>query len=149
MRPSNYGGLYTIFVVIGVGSFVLLPVALEIGVEVTSSAESSSAIFWCGANILSVVFVEVSRPFVFHSPSTDPLNLIFPTPFRDNHDHSRSLSNRPRPPFKKGHERPSIRRQCQSTTKHEARTHFPSRDRHGSLFPTCIWARGQTSPKRS
>lgn len=65
VRPHNYAGLYPIFVLIGVGSFVLLPIALEIGVEVTSSAEASSAIFWCGANILSVVFVEVSPVLIF------------------------------------------------------------------------------------
>lgn len=60
VRSHNYAGLYIVFVFIGIGSFTLLPVALEIGVEVTSSAESSSAVFWCGANALTVVFVEVS-----------------------------------------------------------------------------------------
>ncbi|KAF9519223.1 hypothetical protein BS47DRAFT_1375143 [Hydnum rufescens UP504] len=59
VRPNNYGGLYPVFVVLGVGSFVLLPVALEIGCEVTSSPETSSAVFWCAANALTVVFVEL------------------------------------------------------------------------------------------
>ena len=59
-RPHNYAGLYPVFIFIGISSFMLLPVALEIGVEVTSSAESSSAVFWCGANILTAVFVGVS-----------------------------------------------------------------------------------------
>jgi FLVCR family MFS transporter 7 len=59
VRSHNYAGLYPVFIFIGIGSFILLPVALEIGVEVTSSAESSSAVFWCGANILTTVFVEV------------------------------------------------------------------------------------------
>jgi len=69
VRPNNYAGLYPVFVFIGIGSFILLPVALEIGAEVTSSAESSSAIFWCGANVVTTVFVSVSTIQTSHFPS--------------------------------------------------------------------------------
>lgn len=51
------------FVIIGVGSFILLPVALEVGCEVTKSPESSSAVLWCIANLFSVIFVLVSFMF--------------------------------------------------------------------------------------
>lgn len=44
-------------VFIGVSSFTLLPIALEIGCEVTRSAETSSAILWFAGNISPVVFV--------------------------------------------------------------------------------------------
>jgi len=59
VRPHNYGGLYPIFVVIGVGSFILLPVALELGSEITFSPESSSAVLWGAANLYTVIFVLV------------------------------------------------------------------------------------------
>jgi hypothetical protein len=53
VRPNNIGGLYAVFIVIGIGSFILLPVALELATEVVSgSAESSSALLRCR----SVVF---------------------------------------------------------------------------------------------
>jgi len=81
VRPNNYAGLYPVFVFIGICSFILLPVALEIGVEVTSSAESSSAIFWCGANILTTVFVSVMdalrAPVTANPPQNMKRGLIF------------------------------------------------------------------------
>jgi FLVCR family MFS transporter 7 len=57
VRANNDAGLYVLMVVIGVASFTLLPVALEIGCEVTRSAETSSAVLWFTGNLLSVVFV--------------------------------------------------------------------------------------------
>lgn len=75
VRPHNYGGLYPIFIILGAGSFTLLPVALEIGVEVTSSAESSSAVFWCGANLLSVIFVEVMDALRVGDDAKPPRNM--------------------------------------------------------------------------
>lgn len=57
VRANNYAGLYVVMVVIGIASFTLLPIALEIGCEVTRSAETSSAILWFAGNLLSVVFV--------------------------------------------------------------------------------------------
>lgn len=57
VRANNDAGIYVLMVVIGVGSFTLLPVALEIGCEVTRSAETSSAALWFAGNLFSVVFV--------------------------------------------------------------------------------------------
>lgn len=58
----------------------------------TSSAESSSAIFWCGANVLSVIFVEVSQKL---SLGILLISVIL-TLFRDDFDapvNPRSFSN--------------------------------------------------------
>lgn len=44
---------------VGVVSFLLLPVALEMGCELTRSAETSSAILWFSANAFTIVFVLV------------------------------------------------------------------------------------------
>ncbi|KAF8320695.1 MFS general substrate transporter [Clavulina sp. PMI_390] len=75
VRPNNYAGLYPVFVIIGVCSFILLPVALELGAEITSSAETSSAIFWCVANLLSFVFVEVMNALRAGTDASPPNNM--------------------------------------------------------------------------
>jgi len=81
VRPHNYGGLYPVFIVIGVGSFILLPVALEIGCEVTSSPEASSAILWGVANGISVIFIEIMDALRdrggAHPPENMRRSLIF------------------------------------------------------------------------
>jgi len=50
-------------------------------VEVTSSAESSSAIFWCGASIVNTVFVTVMdalrAPVTANPPQNMKRGLIF------------------------------------------------------------------------
>jgi hypothetical protein len=46
VRPNNTVGLYVILVIIGVTSITMLPIALELGCEVTRNAEGSSAILW-------------------------------------------------------------------------------------------------------
>jgi FLVCR family MFS transporter 7 len=44
---------------VGILSFLLLPVALEMGCELTRSAETSSAILWFSANVFTIIFVLV------------------------------------------------------------------------------------------
>ena len=44
---------------VGILSFILLPVALEMGCELTRNAETSSAILWFSANLFTIVFVLV------------------------------------------------------------------------------------------
>ena len=46
VRAHNVGALFAIFVIIGVGSIGLLPVAIELGVELTRNPEGSSAVLW-------------------------------------------------------------------------------------------------------
>lgn len=48
---------YVLLAIAGFGSFMLLPVALELACEVTRNAEFSSAIMWFTANALTVFFV--------------------------------------------------------------------------------------------
>ncbi|KAI0268881.1 MFS general substrate transporter [Gloeopeniophorella convolvens] len=57
VRPNNAGALFAVFVIIGVGSVTLLPVAVELGVEFTRNAEGSSAVLWFFGNLMCVVFV--------------------------------------------------------------------------------------------
>jgi MFS transporter, FLVCR family, MFS-domain-containing protein 7 len=46
VRPHNAVALFVIVVVIGVGSISLLPVAIELGVELTRNPDGSSALLW-------------------------------------------------------------------------------------------------------
>ncbi|KAF8342314.1 major facilitator superfamily domain-containing protein [Cantharellus anzutake] len=75
VRPHNYGGLYAVFVVMGVGSFILLPVALELGCEITSSPEASSSILWGVANGFSAIFVEVMDALREGKDASPPGNM--------------------------------------------------------------------------
>lgn len=72
VRANNDVGLYIVMVVIGVSSFTLLPIALEIGCEVTRSPETSSAVLWFSGNLLSVVFVLSMDALRDNSPSANP-----------------------------------------------------------------------------
>jgi hypothetical protein len=47
VKPNNTGGLFAIMIIIGTCSVTMLPVGLELGVELTRNADGSSAIMWC------------------------------------------------------------------------------------------------------
>ena len=57
MKPNNLAGIYVVLVAISSVSFILLPVGLELGVEITHNAEASTAILWSGGNTVSVIWV--------------------------------------------------------------------------------------------
>ena len=57
MKPNNLAGIYVVLISISSVSFILLPVGLELGVEITHNAESSTAILWSGGNLVSVLWV--------------------------------------------------------------------------------------------
>jgi MFS transporter, FLVCR family, MFS-domain-containing protein 7 len=46
VKPLNTAALFAIFVIIGVGSITLLPVGIELGVELTRNPDGSSAVIW-------------------------------------------------------------------------------------------------------
>ncbi|KAG9092784.1 hypothetical protein FRC07_011589, partial [Ceratobasidium sp. 392] len=71
-RANNDAGIFVLMVVLGVSSFTLLPIALEIGCEVTRSAETSSAVLWFAGNLLSVVFVLSMDALRDDSPTANP-----------------------------------------------------------------------------
>ncbi|KAF8608614.1 MFS general substrate transporter [Ceratobasidium sp. AG-I] len=72
VRANNDVGLYVVMVIIGVASFTLLPIALEIGCEVTRSAETSSAVLWFAGNLISIIFVLSMDALRDDSPSAKP-----------------------------------------------------------------------------
>jgi hypothetical protein len=104
VRPHNDAALFAIFIVIGVCSITLLPVAIELGVELTRNSDGSSAVLWflCAlrfftelphqrlisfvrsANMLCIIFV-LGQPRLFRLPhnvlALHLLTLFFFSPF--------------------------------------------------------------------
>ncbi|EUC64168.1 MFS general substrate transporter [Rhizoctonia solani AG-3 Rhs1AP] len=72
VRENNTAGLYAVLVVMGVGSFTLLPIALEMGCEITRSPEVSSAALWSVENLFTLVFVTVMDHLRDDSHSANP-----------------------------------------------------------------------------
>ena len=59
IRPNNYAAICVICAILGAASFSLLPLALELAVELTHPIppEVSAAIFWIGGEFFGGVFV--------------------------------------------------------------------------------------------
>ncbi|KAF8514456.1 MFS general substrate transporter [Hysterangium stoloniferum] len=78
VRPDNTIPLYVVLAVIGAISVTLLPVALELGCEVTRNAEGSSALLWFCGNLWCFVFVLVEGALRSPTPPHSMRNaLIF------------------------------------------------------------------------
>jgi len=69
VKPNNLAGIYVVLVSISSVSFILLPVGLELGVEITHSAETSTAILWSGGNTVSVLWVLGANFILFYFPA--------------------------------------------------------------------------------
>ena len=72
MKPNNLARIYVVLVAISSVSFILLPVGLDLGVEITHNAEASTAILLSGENTASVILVigatfSCSRPSFMHA----------------------------------------------------------------------------------
>ncbi|EJD00097.1 MFS general substrate transporter [Fomitiporia mediterranea MF3/22] len=74
-RPHNTGALFAIFVIIGVCSISMLPIALELGCELTRNSGASSAILWFSANLGGIIFVLVMSALRASSSATPPRNM--------------------------------------------------------------------------
>ncbi|KAK2467889.1 hypothetical protein APHAL10511_000184 [Amanita phalloides] len=75
VKPKNMGGLFAITALIGTISLTLLPVALELGADLTKNVEASSAILWCMGNLLGVIFVLVEQALRASPNASPPLNM--------------------------------------------------------------------------
>ncbi|KAH8828337.1 major facilitator superfamily domain-containing protein [Flagelloscypha sp. PMI_526] len=59
VRAGVGGAIFGVLAVIGAASLTILPVALELGVELTRNADGSSAILWFCCNLWCVIFILV------------------------------------------------------------------------------------------
>ena len=83
MKPDNLGGIYVVLVSISSVSFILLPVGLELGVEITHNAETSTAILWSGGNLVSVLWV-LGANIIFPLGRPTRLTEVFFLPLSSN-----------------------------------------------------------------
>ncbi|KAF7315391.1 MFS general substrate transporter [Mycena indigotica] len=75
VRPHNLAALYAICAIIGVTSVTMLPVALELAVEITRNAEGSSALLWFACNGLAIIFILVEGALRAGPNASPPLNM--------------------------------------------------------------------------
>ncbi|KAK7053012.1 hypothetical protein VNI00_004333 [Paramarasmius palmivorus] len=75
VNPDNDGLLYVIMVIIGVSSLTLMPIALELGSDLTRNAEASSSLLWFMGNLFGVIFVIVQDQLRADQNASPPLNM--------------------------------------------------------------------------
>ncbi|EIM82916.1 MFS general substrate transporter [Stereum hirsutum FP-91666 SS1] len=75
VRPNDTGGIFAVLIVIGAASISLLPVALELGCELTRNADGSAAILWFFGNLFCVIFVLAQDSLRAPSTANPPLNM--------------------------------------------------------------------------
>lgn len=75
VRANDAGGLFAIFAVIGAMSLTLLPVTIELAVELTRNADGSSAVLWSLSNLFGVVFVLVEGALRADADASPPYNM--------------------------------------------------------------------------
>jgi MFS transporter, FLVCR family, MFS-domain-containing protein 7 len=75
VRPANAGVIFALMAFIGVCSLPLLPISLELAVEVTRNADASSALLFFGSNVLNVVFLAIENALRAGPSASPPLNM--------------------------------------------------------------------------
>ncbi|KAG8213882.1 major facilitator superfamily domain-containing protein [Butyriboletus roseoflavus] len=75
VRPNNTAALFAIFVVIGICSMTLLPIGLELGVELTRNADASAALLWCSGNLFGIILILVEGALRAPALANPPYNM--------------------------------------------------------------------------
>jgi MFS family permease len=76
VRPDNTAALFIIMAVIGICTITMLPVALELGCELTRNADGSSALIWFGGNVFAIAFVLGAGALRAGPDAHPPLNMV-------------------------------------------------------------------------
>ncbi|GJE88933.1 MFS general substrate transporter [Phanerochaete sordida] len=75
VKEDNTGGLFVLMALLGAGSVTLLPVALELAVEVTRNADGSAAVLWFVGNLMSITYVLSESALRAGPDAHPPLNM--------------------------------------------------------------------------
>ncbi|KAH0827810.1 major facilitator superfamily domain-containing protein [Lanmaoa asiatica] len=75
VRPNNTAALFTIFIVIGICSLMMLPIGLELGVELTRNADASAALLWCSGNLFGIILILGEGALRASSTANPPYNM--------------------------------------------------------------------------
>ncbi|KIM22324.1 hypothetical protein M408DRAFT_291135 [Serendipita vermifera MAFF 305830] len=76
VRPNNDAGIYVVACLIGIFGFLLLPVGLELGCEITRNADGSAACLWMAGNLWTLIFVLVAEPLRDPNPPHNMRNEL-------------------------------------------------------------------------
>lgn len=74
-KPHNDGAIFAVMAIIGICSFLLLPIGLELGAEVTRNAEGSCGLLWFNVNLFSFIWVLVMDALRAGPDATPPNNM--------------------------------------------------------------------------
>lgn len=75
VKPHNDGGIFAVMAIIGICSFLLLPVGLELGAEVTRNAEASCGMLWLNVNFMAFIWILVEDALRAGPDATPPNNM--------------------------------------------------------------------------
>ncbi|KAF9227412.1 MFS general substrate transporter [Gyrodon lividus] len=75
VRPNNTAALFAIMVIIGTCSVTMLPVGLELGVELTRNADASAALLWCSGNLFGVMLILAEGALRAPPTANPPYNM--------------------------------------------------------------------------
>lgn len=75
IRPNNLAVIFVIMVIIGACSMAMLPIALELGVELTRNADGSASILWCSGNLCSIILILGEGALRAPSTANPPYNI--------------------------------------------------------------------------
>lgn len=75
VKPNNATALYVLMVIIGNCCTIILPLALELGVELTRNANGSSAILWSSGNLFGIVLILAEGALRAPSTADPPYNM--------------------------------------------------------------------------
>ncbi|KAM5538876.1 hypothetical protein V8D89_007598 [Ganoderma adspersum] len=75
IKPNNEAVLFVLVAIIGATGLTLLPVVLELGVELTRNADGSSAVLWFSTNLCGLIFVLVEGALRAGPNANPPYNM--------------------------------------------------------------------------
>ncbi|KAI6002257.1 major facilitator superfamily domain-containing protein [Pisolithus orientalis] len=74
-KPNNAAALFVSMAVIGSCCMTILPLAIELGIELTRNANGSSAILWCSGNLFGIILILVEGALRAPSTADPPYNM--------------------------------------------------------------------------
>jgi len=75
VKPNDTGALFAVMAIIGAASLIMLPVVLELAVELTRNADGSSAMLWFSGNLFAIMYVLVANALRASESANPPLNM--------------------------------------------------------------------------
>jgi len=98
VKPHNDGAIFGVMAIIGICSFLLLPLGLELGAECTRNAEASCGFLWFNVNLVAFAWVlimdalragpnanppsNMTQALIFHSSTIAATAVLFIVAFR-------------------------------------------------------------------